>query len=226
MTALLEVRGLAKSYREGRAGAKAVLDNVDFALPAGAVMSLTGPSGSGKSTLLHLVGLVDRPDAGEIRYAGENVGAWKRAAREDFRAAKLGFAFQRHLLLNEFTLLENVLLPAARRGETRALDARARGLLERLGIADLAAAYPPTLSGGEAQRAALCRALLNRPALLLLDEPTGNLDPGLGRKVMEELFALARDEGSAVLLVTHNLELAAAADLRCELRSHRLLPAL
>lgn len=219
---LLEVRGLCKSY-EDRSGPLTVLSGLSFRLDCGGIMSLTGPSGSGKSTLLHIIGLLDDPGSGEVLYMGENTASWPRRRRDEYRAVELGFVFQNHLLLPEFSLLENVTLPLARReGRGGGLMEKGLAMLERLSLASRAHARPAELSGGERQRGAIARAMLHGPRLLLLDEPTGNLDPGVGREIMESVIGLCRSEKRGAILVTHNRELAALADESCELREHRL----
>jgi lipoprotein-releasing system ATP-binding protein len=208
---LLELSGITKSYLTDAGGEKrAVLAGVSFALEAGETLAVTGPSGSGKSTLLHLIGLLDRPDAGEIFFRGAPVGGYGERERDLFRNREIGFVFQLHYLLPQFTVLENVMLPAAAfPGPDRAaVEARARGLLDRVGLSRFADSLPGELSGGERQRSALVRALVNRPALLLADEPTGSLDHATALSVARLLHDLNREEGTALIVVTHSDEIA------------------
>jgi lipoprotein-releasing system ATP-binding protein len=212
---VLEARGLRKVYGQGEAAVEA-LRGVDLSVQAGEFLAILGPSGSGKSTLLNLLGLMDRPSAGEVRLFGERADALPEEARAALRGRRLGFVFQFDSLLPEFTLLENVLLPAriAERsgGPTLAeAEVRARELLLLLDILPLAHRLPAQLSGGERQRGALARALVNRPAALLADEPTGNLDRGNGELVFSLLGRLSRSLGVAVVTVTHNEDAARAA---------------
>jgi len=218
----LAARGLWKSYRMG-AGRLQVLRDVSLALRPGEVCALMGASGSGKSTLLHLLGLLDRPDRGEVLYHGRRAPG-SPGARARLRARSLGFVFQQFHLLPELNALENVLMPRrlalgaawwSRRREERA---RARALLERVGLGERLRHRPKQLSGGEQQRVALARAVVGRPAVLLADEPTGNLDSRTGEGILELLLELAREHGSAVLLATHDATIAARAGRLLHLR--------
>jgi predicted ABC-type transport system involved in lysophospholipase L1 biosynthesis ATPase subunit len=212
---VLEASGLAKSYRMG-AERLAVLRGVSLTLRAGETCALMGASGSGKSTLLHLLGLMDRPDAGELRLAGEPVHELspRRAAR--VRAARIGFVFQQFQLMHELSALENVLLPRRLAGGApwwsrgAAERAAAQAALESVGLGARLRHRPTQLSGGEQQRVAIARALVSRPALLLADEPTGNLDRRTGEEVLALLLARAKERGAAVLLATHDPAVAAA----------------
>lgn len=192
----------------------------------GELVSLVGPSGAGKSTLLHIAGLLERPDGGEVEIAGQPCGALTDAGRTAIRRAELGFVYQFHHLLPEFSARENVMLPqmTARRAR-RAAGARADELLARVGLADRGGHRPGQLSGGEQQRVALARALANRPRLLLADEPTGNLDPETADRVFALLLELVRDDGLAALIVTHNAEIASRAERAVTLRAGRVEPA-
>ncbi len=211
-------RGVMKSYGEGPT-AVPVLRGVDMRVDAGEFVAILGPSGSGKSTLLNLLGLMDRPDAGTLALGGAEVGALADDDRARLRNERLGFVFQFDSLLPEFTILENVLMPA-RIARARGLTAeplaksevRATALLEALGIAKLRDRFPSQTSGGERQRAAIARALANSPAVILADEPTGNLDAENGAKVFADLRRAARDNGAAVVLVTHDEPAAKSAD--------------
>ncbi|MDP6564810.1 MAG: ABC transporter ATP-binding protein [Alphaproteobacteria bacterium] len=190
-----------------------VLRGVDLQVRAGELVGLVGPSGAGKSTLLHATGLLERPDGGEITIAGRPCAAMSEAQRTETRRELVGFVYQFHHLLPEFTALENVVLPlrlaAVPRGEA---EVRAGQLLDELGLADRLGHAPAQLSGGEQQRVAIARALANRPVLLLADEPTGNLDQATAGRVLDELLGLARQHGLAALIATHNEALAGRLD--------------
>jgi len=191
-----------------------VLDGVSFELHAGYVYSIMGPSGCGKSTLLYLLGLLDRPDHGFIRIGGHEVSSFDDHALSVFRNQEIGFVFQFHFLLKEFTASENVQIPMHRSGEwTRAeMQERADYLLELVGLEDKIDRPAHHLSGGEQQRVAIARALANGPRLLLADEPTGNLDTANSQRVFEVLQTVARETGLALLIVTHNTNVAHASD--------------
>jgi lipoprotein-releasing system ATP-binding protein len=213
MTAALELSGIVKAYNRGRPGEVAVLRGVDLAVAPGEVVALVAPSGAGKSTLLHIAGLLDTPDAGEVRLGGRAMGGLSDRARTEARRAEAGFVYQFHHLLPEFTALENVVLPQLANAVGRAAaEARAADLLGRVGLAARLRHRPAELSGGEQQRVAFCRALANAPRLLLADEPTGNLDPGTAETVFGALMDLVRATGLAALIATHNLDLAARMD--------------
>ncbi len=210
MAEVLAVRGLRKTYGEG-AAAVAVLKGLDLDVRAGEFLAILGPSGSGKSTLLNILGLMDEPTAGEVRFSGRLASGLDEEGRALLRNKELGFVFQFDSLLPEFTVLENVTMPArlaiaqGRSNETVAqASARALELLAGLGLKALKDRFPAQTSGGERQRVALCRALVNRPALLLADEPTGNLDKGSGELVFKDLKTLADEHKTAVVMVTHN----------------------
>jgi len=206
----LEVTGLRKSYPTPT-GPLEVLSGVDLSLAPGTLTALRGVSGAGKSTLLHCIGTLDRPDAGLVRLAGRDVFAYAPAELARFRSRTLGFVFQFHHLLPEFTALENVMMPGwlARRPEAEVRE-DARAALERVGLTPRAGHLPGELSGGEAQRVAVARALVNRPSLVLADEPSGNLDRGHADQLHALLSDVARS-GPAVLVATHNERLAALA---------------
>jgi lipoprotein-releasing system ATP-binding protein len=212
------VRGLTKSYGSG-SSAVPVLRGVDMSVQAGEFVAVLGPSGSGKSTLLNMLGLMDRPDAGNLSLGGTDAASLDDDARARLRNERLGFVFQFDSLLPEFTILENVLMPAriaAARGIAlepfAAAESRALALLDTLGIAKLRDRFPAQTSGGERQRAAIARALANRPAVILADEPTGNLDRANGSKVFADMKRLAREHAVAVVLVTHDETEAKTAD--------------
>jgi ABC-type lipoprotein export system ATPase subunit len=218
---LVRASGLVKTFGTGR-GARRVLDGADLEVGAGEVVAVLGRSGSGKSTLLHLLGGLDRAEAGEIEVAGERVtGAGERRLSE-LRRRRIGFVFQFFHLLPELTGEANVLLAGRVRGAHPEATARGRALIDRLGLRDVAGAMPHQLSGGEQQRFAVARALVNDPAVLLADEPTGNLDAEAGAEVLRLLRAGA-DEGRAVVMVTHESAAAEAADRVLALRDGRLV---
>jgi len=209
---ILEMDEVCKSYRLGPRRID-VLRGVSMALRRGETVSVTGASGAGKSTLLHVAGGLDAPGAGAVRYVGRDLYRLGAGARARYRSESVGFIFQSYCLLPELTVLENVLLPCmARPGWFRAARAdrrRAADLLERTGLAERADHRPAELSGGEQQRAAIARALVNEPALILADEPTGNLDSRTGGRVLDLLFELVESRGLAVLMATHDGEVAA-----------------
>jgi lipoprotein-releasing system ATP-binding protein len=212
MNDVLEVRGLRRSFEQ--AGVRIdVLRGVDLGVRQGEIVALLGPSGSGKSTLLQAVGLLEGGFEGSIRIAGEEVAELSDANRTRVRRDTLGFVYQFHHLLPDFTALENVVIPQLVRGATREdADERARSLLATLGLAERLTHRPSKLSGGEQQRVAVGRALANRPALVLADEPTGNLDEVTADIVFAEFLRLVRDEGSAALVATHNERIAGKMD--------------
>jgi lipoprotein-releasing system ATP-binding protein len=224
--AVLELAGIARTYRPGEAGEVQVLRGCDLRLSAGELVALVAPSGAGKSTLLHISGLLDRPDSGVVQIDGTEVGGLSERRRTALRRQTIGFIYQFHHLLPEFSAAENVMLPQMANGVGRgaALD-RAAGLLDRVGLSGRADHRPATLSGGEQQRVAFCRALANAPRLLLADEPTGNLDPATSDAVFETLLAMARDTGLAAIVATHNPALAARMDRVLRLERGVLVPA-
>ena len=208
MSVPVRVVGLDKAYLDATRRVE-VLRGVDLEVAPGELVAIVGPSGSGKSTLLHLLGGLDSPDAGTVEVAGEDLSLLSGAALARFRNQMLGFVFQFHQLLPDFTALENVMLPGRIAGrEPRAVAAAAEQLLAEVGLEQRLDHFPNQLSGGERQRVALCRALLLEPPLLLADEPTGNLDPATGEHVFELLRAMAKRHGTTMVLVTHNPELA------------------
>jgi lipoprotein-releasing system ATP-binding protein len=203
---------LVKHYRTD-AGPVSVLREFSLAVAAGEKLAVTGESGVGKSTLLQLIGALDAPDAGEIFIGDQSVNGLDAAARAELRRRQIGFVFQFHHLLAEFSARENVLMPACIAGaENGAAKARADELLKRLGLADRATHRPSQLSGGEQQRCAIARALILRPGLILADEPTGNLDPKTGGEVFDLLLELAAERTFTLIVATHNPELAARCD--------------
>lgn len=212
-TPVLVARGLTRRLGVG-AGAREVLHGVDITIEAGEFVALVGPSGSGKSTLLYLLGGLDHPDAGSVEIAGEDLARVDDDTLAKLRNRLIGFVYQFHFLLPEFSALENVLMPLWARGGGRSREDRALGLelLGRVGIAEKAGKLPRELSGGEQQRVAVARSLVNRPKLLLADEPTGNLDSANANAVYELFRELNRDLGQTILVVTHDTDWAARSD--------------
>jgi lipoprotein-releasing system ATP-binding protein len=225
MTAILEADGLRKVYRGGDGNPIEVLSGIDLRVDRGEFVAIVGASGSGKSTLLHLLGALDTPSAGSVRLAGQSYEAESAEGLAQVRNRKLGFVFQFHHLLREFTALENVMMPLLIAGED---DARARSraeeLLAAVGLAGRMSHRPSQLSGGEQQRAAVARALVADPLVVLADEPSGNLDTANSER-LHELFAhLSREFETALVVVTHNRSLAGRADRVLSLEGGRLVP--
>ena len=220
--AVLELRNIARHYREGLARLD-ILTDINLTIRRGETVALIAPSGSGKSTLLHIAGLLERPDSGETLICGAPTSRMNDGERTRLRRSAIGFIYQFHHLLPEFSALENVALPQMIAGLGGA-DARARAmeLLDYLKLSARASHRPFELSGGEQQRVAIARAVANAPQLLLADEPTGNLDPRTADHVFETLMTLARNTGLAALIATHNLELAEKMDRRVTLRDGRI----
>ena len=211
--AVLRLEGLEKSYLKGTPGEIRVLRGADLRLEPGQAVALVAPSGAGKSTLLHIAGLLDKADAGLVEISGQDLTRASDRHRTITRRAQLGFVYQFHHLLPEFSALENIVLPQLANGTgRRAANDRATELLARVGVADRADHRPAALSGGEAQRVAFCRALANSPSILLADEPTGNLDPDTSDRVFAALMDLVRETRLAALIATHNMNLAARMD--------------
>lgn len=222
----LHLQGLRKTYNAGKPNAVDVLRGTDLVVAPGEVVALVAPSGAGKSTLLHIAGLLDQPDAGRVHFAGTDVTDLDDSARTALRLSAVGFIYQFHHLLPEFTALENVVLPQRAAGVARkAAEARAAELLDQIGLSARAAHRPAALSGGEAQRVAFCRALANAPKLLLGDEPTGNLDPATSDHVFETLMRLVRASGLSAVIATHNPDLAARMDRTVRLEHGKLVEA-
>jgi len=208
----LELREVRKVFRQA-AVELAVLNGVDLALAPGEIVALVGPSGAGKSTMLHVAGLLERPESGAVLIEGRDCGALSDEHRTLLRRRALGFVYQFHHLLPEFSALENVMLPQMIAGVARAAARRkAEALLGQVGLAERLTHRPARLSGGEQQRVAIVRALANDPKILLADEPTGNLDHTTATSVMDTLIRIVRAQGLAALIATHNLELAGRLD--------------
>lgn len=214
----LRLSGITKAYNHGKPNEVTVLRGIDLEVARGEVVALVAPSGAGKSTLLHIAGLLDTPDAGRVEIAGSDMTGKRDGVRTAVRRSDVGFIYQFHHLLPEFSAAENIILPQLANGVSRsAAQTRAQELLEQVGVAPRAAHRPAALSGGEQQRVAFCRALANGPKLLLADEPTGNLDPDTSDTVFAALMALVRSTGLSALIATHNLELAARMDRQIRL---------
>ena len=210
--AALELRGVRRVFKQAGTELR-VLNGVDLSLREGEIVALVGPSGAGKSTLLHVAGLLERPDGGAVMIDGEDCGGLSDERRTLLRRSEIGFVYQFHHLLPEFSALENVMLPQMIAGLARGrAREKARGLLAQVGLAPRAGHRPARLSGGEQQRVAIVRALANDPKILLGDEPTGNLDHATGESVLATLLDLVRHSGLAALIATHNLELARRLD--------------
>ena len=220
----LELAGIDKVYNRGKPAEVVVLRGATLEVRQGEVVALVAPSGAGKSTLLHISGLLDTPDQGSVALAGRNMVGLSDRERTEARRGDIGFIYQFHHLLPEFTALENIIIPqlangvAARDAETRAME-----LLTKVGVEARASHRPAALSGGEQQRVAFCRALANRPRLLLADEPTGNLDPTTSDKVFGALMTLVRETGLSALIATHNMDLAARMDRVVRLDAGRVV---
>lgn len=221
---VIACRGLAKTYAEGNLRAE-VFHDLDLAVMAGETVAIVGASGAGKSTLLHLLGGLDAPSAGEVLVVGQSMWTLTDAARGDLRNRALGFIYQFHHLLPEFTALENVMMPLLIAGQPVAsARRRAAELLDQVGLALRREHKPGELSGGERQRAAVARALVNRPACVLGDEPTGNLDEKTAAQVFELMLGLNRSQGTSLVVVTHDRRLAQRFDRVLELSQGRLQP--
>jgi lipoprotein-releasing system ATP-binding protein len=219
----LVLAGISRGFREGE-GRLDILANANLALHPGEVVALVAPSGAGKSTLLHIAGLLERPDSGEIYIDGVECGALPDSERTRIRRTKIGFVYQFHHLLPEFTALENLMMPQLIRGlDKNEARTRASQLLDYMRLGARAEHRPSELSGGEQQRVAIARAVANAPSILLADEPTGNLDPNTSSYVFEALVALVRASGLAALIATHNMELAARMDRRITLRDQQVI---
>jgi len=224
MTDLLKVENVYKSYHDGERELK-VLRGINLTVEAGQAVAVVGMSGSGKSTLLHLLGCLDRPDQGQISFEGKPLGAQGVGSLDTFRNQSIGYVFQFHHLLPEFSALENVLLPALIAGAPRReVERDALAMLARLGLAERARHRPAKLSGGEQQRVALARALINRPALLLADEPTGNLDIQTGETVIQLMWEMTVKQGRGLIIVTHEPTIALRADHILHLIEGKLEP--
>lgn len=225
MNEALRLDKISKIFNQRAGKSLAILGGADLTVEAGETVALVAPSGAGKSTLLHIAGLLDAPTSGRVTISGTDATDLDDRARTRLRRETIGFVYQFHHLLPEFSALENVTLPQRAAGRSRVeAEDRARALLDQVGL-DLRLDHRPAeLSGGEQQRVAFARALANRPKLLLADEPTGNLDPETSDRVFEVLMSLVRNEGLAAVIATHNLELAGRLGRILELQGGRLIP--
>lgn len=221
--AVLQLKNIQKWFGKGEQRLD-VLKGANLTIQKGEIVALTGPSGSGKSTLLYVTGLLDKPSAGELLLAGKSCAKMKEAERTQMRRQYLGFVYQSHLLLPDFTALENVMMPLLIGGiDKKQAQQRATELLEKMGLSHRLKHRSGELSGGEQQRTAIARALANNPTLLLADEPTGNLDPQTSEKVFNELLNLVRETGLSALIATHNPDLAAKMDRRIHLTDGKIV---
>lgn len=221
---VIEARGIYRGFRQGPKRVQ-VLQDVSLQVPAGTSMAIVGASGAGKSTLLHILGGLDKPDEGEVFVDGRSIWEMNDRERSDLRNSRMGFIYQFHHLLPEFTALENVAMPLLIRGETTAVAAkRAADLLEKVGMDQRMDHKPGELSGGERQRAAVARALVGNPGCILGDEPTGNLDERIANQVFDQLLELNTELNTSLILVTHDMQLAAKMNQRFELHLGSLKP--
>ncbi len=220
---ILQTQNLHKIYTSGRSDRLEVLKGIDLAIDGGEIITIIGPSGVGKSTLLHLIGGLDRPSQGRVLIDGEDISGYDDARLAEFRNRTIGFVFQFHHLLPEFTALENVMMPGLIAGQTRpVLQERALALLERVGLSGRVRHRPKELSGGEQQRVAVARALINQPRLLLADEPSGNLDTESANALHDMLWEVSRQLRQTLVVVTHNRDLAERSDRIIELYNGRI----
>ena len=221
---MLRLNDIKKSYNAGQVNKINVLNGANLTVARGEVVALVAPSGAGKSTLLHIAGLLDTADNGTVEIAGQPLQRAPDAERTRIRRQSVGFVYQFHHLLPEFTARENIVLPQLANGVSNGqAKARAEALLEKVALSGRAGHRPAEMSGGEQQRVAFCRALANSPGLLLADEPTGNLDPGTSDTVFAALMGLVRETGLAAVIATHNLELAARMDRQVRLDAGKLV---
>ena len=221
---VIQARGISRGFRQGPKRVQ-VLTNVSLQVPAGTSMAIVGASGAGKSTLLHILGGLDRPDEGEVIVDGQSLWQKSDLERSDLRNARMGFIYQFHHLLPEFTALENVAMPLLIRGEPAGVAReRATALLDKVGLGQRLDHKPGELSGGERQRAAVARALVGNPGCVLGDEPTGNLDERTANHVFDQLLELNSELNTSLILVTHDMKLAAKMNKRFELRMGSLNP--
>jgi len=221
---VIEAKGISRGFRQGPKRVQ-VLEDVSLQVPAGTSMAIVGASGAGKSTLLHILGGLDKPDEGDVFVDGKSIWQMSESQRSDLRNARMGFIYQFHHLLPEFTALENVAMPLLIRGESTTDAAkRAAALLDKVGLGQRLDHKPGELSGGERQRAAVARALVGNPGCILGDEPTGNLDERIANQVFDQLLELNTELNTSLILVTHDMKLAARMNQRFELHMGSLKP--
>lgn len=221
---ILQVQGLTKTYADAGGGEVSVLSGIDLTLLRGASAAIVGPSGCGKTTLLNILGTLDTPTTGKITLAGQDITTLNEKQRAAIRAQQIGFVFQEHHLLPQCTAIENILIPTLAKGiERKGSEQRAKELLDRVGLSDRVHHRPDALSGGQRQRVAIVRALINRPSLLLVDEPTGALDSNTANQIMDLLIELNQAEQTAMLMVTHADALAARLGETLRLEQGRLI---
>ncbi len=221
---VIEAKGISRGFRQGPKRVQ-VLEDVSLQVPAGTSMAIVGASGAGKSTLLHILGGLDKPDEGDVFVDGKSIWQMSESQRSDLRNARMGFIYQFHHLLPEFTALENVAMPLLIRGESTTDAAkRAAALLDKVGLGQRLDHKPGELSGGERQRAAVARALVGNPGCILGDEPTGNLDERIANQVFDQLLELNTELNTSLILVTHDMNLAARMNQRFELHMGSLKP--
>jgi len=224
MNEILRLSDLSKTYKQGEPGEVTVLSKASFTLNTGEVVGLVAPSGAGKSTLLHIAGLLDLPDSGTVAVGGQDLTGKPDRQRTRIRRQDIGFVYQFHHLLAEFSALENITLPQFANGIPSAeAEQKARDLLASVGLTERSNHRPAELSGGEQQRVAFCRAMANSPRILLADEPTGNLDPATSDTVFEALMSLVRNTGLSALIATHNMALAQRMDRIVRLENGKLV---
>ena len=223
--AILNIVGVQKRFNKGKSNELTVLASANLEIARGEIVALVGPSGAGKSTLLHIAGLLDDADDGRVEVAGQDMTNATDRTRTQMRREEIGFVYQFHHLLPEFTARENLVIPQLANGlNTLTANRRAEELLAWVGLSERADHRPAEMSGGEQQRVAFCRAMSNAPSLLLADEPTGNLDPATSDRVFDTLLELVRGTGLSALVATHNMDLAHRMDRRVTLRDGQIVP--
>lgn len=221
----IQVSGLHKSFLDGEGQKLHILQGLDFEIETGSSASIVGASGTGKSTFLHILGTLDQADSGSIVFEATKLSEMNREQCSEFRNLEIGFIFQFHQLLQDFTALENVMIPSLIRGQNFSSSRQqSRKLLERVGLGERLGHRPSRLSGGEQQRVAIARALSNSPRLLLADEPTGNLDEETGKQVMDLLLQLNEEDGTTVVIITHNTRLVGLTNKQFRLENGQLHP--
>ncbi len=224
MSAVIQIKNLCRYYKDGSGKEIQVLKGIEAEFQSDQTVSIVGSSGSGKSTFLHLLGGLDHPTSGEVRFDGENIFNFETNKLSTWRCDNVGFVFQSHHLLPDFTALENIMIPGLIAGLSKQQSQnKAEELLIQVGLKERASHKPGQLSGGEQQRVAIARALLNSPDIILADEPTGNLDIATGKKIASVLHQVCHDQNATLILVTHNLQLAQEADLQLTLKDGVLM---